>query len=81
MCELPFLSTKLTLGMTQSNDSAVEASSSEADGLEISVDFPLKEALGSWTLPLSQLHRLKLFEARALTCTGRWHHPELWVLK
>lgn len=29
------------------------------------MDFPLKEALGIWTLPLSQLHKLELFEARA----------------
>ena len=53
MCELPFLCTKLTPLMTQSNDSAMEASSFVADELEISLDFSLKEELGIWTLPLS----------------------------
>ena len=53
MCELPFLCTKLTLVMTQSNDSAMEASPFVADGWEISLDFTLKAVPGIWTLPLS----------------------------
>lgn len=45
--------------MTQSNDRAVKASSFVADELEISLDFTLKEGLGTCILPLSWLHRLQ----------------------